>query len=180
MTEDKATITRRHSPAVKRGQGLPELNMTNGWRRLGIGLLVLLASFLVVHRGYGVGVLVLTAKIVPERIASGEQAHLSIESRDGFARPLGAVRIRITADSGYFEPTHKPIIQGITDENGRYRTLWHSDPAVKPGPREFKVIASKNGYIGRSPLTLKILVEESPDLHLDTPGPPVAPGAGPR
>ncbi len=126
--------------------------------RLGLGMLALSLGFPLA--GYGVGILVINPKIVPERIAAGEKATLTIESRDGFQKPLIGVIVKVTAHTGYFEANHKKIILGVTDDRGLFQVLWHSDSGTAAGPQEFTILASKSGYIGKYPVTARVIVED--------------------
>jgi hypothetical protein len=148
---------------------------TNSLSRLKRGGVLALIACLPIA-GHGAGVLAVSAKVVPERISPGDKATLSIESRDGFQRPLSGVMVKITADTGYFESNHGKTVQGITNESGVFNALWQSDSRTAIGPQEFNVLASRNGYIGRYPITTKVFIEGQFERKFDLPGKPPGPG----
>lgn len=141
--------------------------------RLILRLLAALCCLPAAGYGGGVGVLVARTAVEPPRIKPGDKATVGVETRDGFQRPLDGVSIKITADSGFFESSHERTVQGSTDPRGQFRAVWQSDRRAEPGAREFSIIASKSGYLGRYPLTASVIVETAPEKQPDLSGKPL-------
>jgi hypothetical protein len=99
------------------------------------------------------GVLSAKASAAPERIAIGEQTLVSVRVSDGFQKPIALASIKINTGSGYFESSNQKTVVGFTDKDGLYQMVWHSNLQTKPGILLFEISATKNGYIGKYPVS---------------------------
>ena len=108
---------------------------------------------------YSVGVLTIRVKLDPPRIKPGDKVELTIETRDGFERPLSGVPVKVVSEKGSFEPTRKPRVQGATDRFGVFKTVWQSEKESRSGPQDFEIMATRSGYIGQYPVTARVIVE---------------------
>lgn len=110
-----------------------------------------------------VGVLSAKASVEPPRIAPGGQAEITLTAVDGFQRAIPQASVTLHTATGYFESSNQNTAVGYTDKDGVFKAIWHSNLRTEPGPQTFDASVSKNGHIGKYPITtsVKLLVEDA-------------------
>ena len=104
------------------------------------------------------GVIKAKASVEPEQIALGEKTQVTVKVSDGFDKPILAASIKISTATGYFETSNQNIALGSTDKEGVFQAVWHSNLRTELGPQVFEITATKNGYVGKYPVTETVTV----------------------
>jgi hypothetical protein len=84
----------------------------------------------------------------PRTILAGESTEISVIALSGNIPVLGA-NVKISAGGGFFEDTGNVVITGTTNDEGGFRTIWHTyEKSAYTGEMSyvFSVDVSKSGY----------------------------------
>lgn len=99
------------------------------------------------------GVLTAQAGINPAHIQPQGETQITVTAYDGFQKPIPQALVKITTEGGSFSASHQASVVGYTDENGHFLAIWHGNLQSQPGVQEFAITTTKNGYVGKFPLT---------------------------
>lgn len=105
------------------------------------------------------GVLSAKAMVEPERMLPDGKARITVEAVDGFQKPIPMASIKVSTDTGYFEPSGNTMAFGFTDKEGRFQVVWHGNLRTVPGTHNFDITVSKSGYIGKYPVTARVKLD---------------------
>lgn len=84
----------------------------------------------------------------PRTILAGESTEISVMALSGNV-PVPGANVKISAGGGFFEDTGHLIVTGITNDQGVFRTIWHTcEKSAYTGEMGylFSVDVSKSGY----------------------------------
>jgi hypothetical protein len=84
----------------------------------------------------------------PRTIMAGESTEISVIALSGDV-PVPGANVKISAGGGFFEDTGNVITTGITDDEGVFRTIWHTyEKSAYTGEMSyvFSVDVSKSSY----------------------------------
>ena len=84
----------------------------------------------------------------PRTILAGESTEISVIALSGDV-PVPGANVKISAGGGFFEDTGNVITTGITNDEGVFRTIWHTyEKSAYTGEMSyvFSVDVSKPGY----------------------------------
>ena len=84
----------------------------------------------------------------PRTILAGESTEISVMTLSGNV-PVPGANVEISAGGGFFEDTGNVVVTGITNDEGVFRTIWHTyEKSAYTGEMSyvFSVDVSKSGY----------------------------------